>query len=194
MGTRTRNWACIVYPESAKEDWQEYLEELGCGIAISPLHDKDKNKDGTTKKPHYHVIIAFDSVKSYEQVHKLVKAIPSKEGKEASTIPQEIQSIKGAVRYLIHLDNKNKVQYNQEEIRCLGGFDVSRYIQNSEDKDKEEESKIKEVLAYIQYLECEKFKRTINFWELVMCAAEERIDIIREIRKYAYFYSQIIKS
>lgn len=194
MGTRTRNWACIVYPESAKEEWQEYLEELGCGIAISPLHDKDKNKDGTIKKAHYHVIIAFDSVKSYEQVHKIVKSIPSKEGKEASTIPQEIQSIKGAVRYLIHLDNKNKVQYNQEEIRCLGGFDVSRYIQNSEDKDKEEESKIKEVLAYIKYLEHERFKRTINFYELIMCAAEERIDLIREIRKYAYFYNQIIKS
>lgn len=194
MGTRTRNWACIVYPESAKEDWQDYLEELGCGIAISPLHDKDKNKDGTIKKAHYHVIIAFDSVKSYEQVHKIVKAIPSKEGKEASTIPQEIQSIKGAVRYLIHLDNKNKVQYNQEEIRCLGGFDVSRYIQNSEDKDKEEESKIKEVLEYIKYLERERIKRTINFYELVMFAAEERIDLIREIRKYAYFYNQIIKS
>lgn len=194
MGTRTRNWTLIVYPESAKEDWQEYLEDLGCGVAISPLHDKDKNKDGTTKKPHYHVIIAFDSVKSYEQVDKIVKGIPSLEGKHASTIPQEIQSIKGAVRYLIHLDNKNKVQYNQEDIRCYGGFDVTRYIQNDEDKDKEEESKIKEVLAYIKFLEREKFKRTINFYELIMCAAEERIELIREIRKYAYFYNQIIKS
>ena len=34
-----------------------------------------------------------------------------------------------------------------------GGFDVSRYIQNNEDKDKEEESKIKEVLEFIKSTE-----------------------------------------
>ena len=34
---------------------------------ISPLHDKDMNPTNEPKKPHYHVIITFDSVKTTEQ-------------------------------------------------------------------------------------------------------------------------------
>ena len=41
---------------------------------ISPLHNKDVNADGTPKKPHWHVILTFKGLKSYEQV----KAITDK--------------------------------------------------------------------------------------------------------------------
>lgn len=26
QGTRSRGWACIIYPESAQKDWQEKIE------------------------------------------------------------------------------------------------------------------------------------------------------------------------
>ena len=56
---RKRNWAFVAYPESLPGDWQEILTQTGLPIAISPLHDKDENPDGTKKKPHYHVILVY---------------------------------------------------------------------------------------------------------------------------------------
>lgn len=53
---RTRNFATVVYPESAPEDWINKLEELHVAVLVSPLHDKDINPSGEPKKPHYHVL------------------------------------------------------------------------------------------------------------------------------------------
>lgn len=50
-GTRTRNWATVVYPESAPKNWREILGEMRVPCFLSPLHDKDINPDGTPKKP-----------------------------------------------------------------------------------------------------------------------------------------------
>ena len=55
-GTRSRGWACIVYPESAPENWTETLNEAHIETLISPLHDKDVTAEGSPKKPHYHVL------------------------------------------------------------------------------------------------------------------------------------------
>lgn len=52
---RTRNWATVVYPESAPDDWIMKLQEQCVPALISLLHDKDINADGTRKKEHYHV-------------------------------------------------------------------------------------------------------------------------------------------
>ena len=59
---RTRNWTFVVYPESVVPDWKEKLEKLYTQALISPLHNKDKNPDGTDKKPHYHVLLIFKNV------------------------------------------------------------------------------------------------------------------------------------
>lgn len=40
-----------MYPESMPKNWREILQKTGCPIAISPLHDKDINPDGTPKNP-----------------------------------------------------------------------------------------------------------------------------------------------
>lgn len=38
---RTRNFATIVYPESAPENWKSILENEIVPALISPLHDKE---------------------------------------------------------------------------------------------------------------------------------------------------------
>ena len=59
--SKKRNWACVVYPESLPADWLDILQKTGLQIVISPLHNKDKNPDGTVKKPHYHIILIYRS-------------------------------------------------------------------------------------------------------------------------------------
>jgi len=114
---RTMNWTCVQYPESAAEGWREILSELQVKVAVSPLHDKDVNPDGTVKKAHHHIVISFDGNKSYEQVCEITEAIKA-------TIPQRCKSLKGTVRYMTHMDNPEKAQYSKSEITAYGGFDL----------------------------------------------------------------------
>ena len=63
---RTRNFATVVYPESAPADWMERLDQCHVAALVSPLHDRDTNPSGEPKKPHYHVLLMFESPADYE--------------------------------------------------------------------------------------------------------------------------------
>lgn len=123
---RTRNWTGLLYPDSAYEDWRERLGEQIPWIE-SPLHDKDVEPDGEPKKEHYHVVFAFEGVKTYEQVYEIFcKAYP--EGKAPKRI-EPVHSMHSMVRYLCHLDeDETKYKYNQSDIICHGGADVAALV------------------------------------------------------------------
>ena len=61
---RTRNFATVVYPESAPENWMDILNDYHVPAFVSPLHEFDFNATGETKKAHYHVMVMYDNVKS----------------------------------------------------------------------------------------------------------------------------------
>ena len=115
---KSRYWAFIVYPESVVENWKDKLIELGCVFAISPLHDKDINPDGTTKKQHYHIILQFEGPTTYKNVKENICDLI------AGTIPQKVISNRGYYRYLCHLDNPEKTQYDINEIEKYNGYEI----------------------------------------------------------------------
>lgn len=114
---KKRNWAFVVYPESAPPDWKEIIEKTGLPAAISPLHNKDTNPDGTVKKPHWHVIVVFSGPTSFNVVKNLTESLNA-------PIPQPLESVKGYYRYFSHKDNPEKAQYDEREIRTINGFNV----------------------------------------------------------------------
>lgn len=122
---RGRNWWFVVYPDSLPENWLALLDDYHVPCFVSPLHDKDVNADGETKKPHYHVIMMFDGNKSYEQIREI------SQGVFGGAIPQRIDHLRGAVRYLIHMDNPEKYQYNVHDIISLGCADLDSAMQKS---------------------------------------------------------------
>ena len=83
---------------------------------ISPLHDSDFNPDGEVKKAHYHVIIMFDSVKTPLQAKEIFDCI-------GGVGCEMVKSSRGYMRYLCHLDNPDKHQYNPLDVICLNGAD-----------------------------------------------------------------------
>ncbi len=113
---RTRNFATIVYPESAPSDWQEILIQTHVPALVSPLHDKDINPYGEVKKEHYHVVILFDNVKTRKQADDLFKSF----GGVGCEI---VNSVRGYARYLCHLDNPEKAQYDENDVACYAGAD-----------------------------------------------------------------------
>ena len=118
---RTRNYATVVYPDSAPDNWQELLVQQFVPAFISPLHDKDINPTGEPKKPHWHVIIMFEGVKTQEQATEIFNSI-------GGVGCERVNSIRGYSRYLCHLDNPDKVQYNVDDVRSLSGADYTSCI------------------------------------------------------------------
>lgn len=124
---RTRNFGTVVYPESAPQDWMSILGEYCIPSFVSPLHDQDVDPGNQPKKPHYHVMLMFDGVKTTEQA----KAIFDSIGGVGCEI---VQSIRGYARYLCHLDNPEKFQYSITDVRCYGGSDYPSTIGLPTDK------------------------------------------------------------
>lgn len=121
-GTRHRGWVCIGYPESMADGWREMLVNEGVPVFVSPLHDKDENADGTPKKPHYHLLMLWDNPSSYEVARAISDAIcavmPPKNPAPGKPKPYAA-NVRSAARYLCHLDNPDKAQYDPEDVTCI---------------------------------------------------------------------------
>lgn len=115
---RYRNWVFIQYDDSSPADWREVLDTYLIPWCESPLHDKDVNPGtGELKKPHRHIVLAADGVKTFEQIKEITDSINA-------TIPVKCHSLRGQVRYFAHLDNPEKYQYSVSDIIPHAGFDV----------------------------------------------------------------------
>lgn len=118
--SRSYNWTFLLYPESMNRNYLDYLKSGYFSFAISPLHDMDLEEDGSLKKPHYHVVLHFDTLKSYSQLLEITVDL-------SGTIPQKVFSLSGVTRYLIHADDKAKFQYSRNDIYSYN-FDLDKYI------------------------------------------------------------------
>ena len=156
--TRARNYATVVYPESAPENWQDILSDHCIPAFVSPLHDKDVNPTGEPKKEHYHVVLMFEGKKSVEQVQEVFKTI-------GGVGCEVVKSLRGYARYLCHLDNPEKAQYEPSAVRCIAsdyigtiGLAIDKYVAIGEMQDF-----------------CEKYN-VISFYKLATYARNNRPD------------------
>lgn len=138
--TRTRTWTFVLYEDSMPSNYVDILDEMHIEWVESPWHDKDINADGQPKKKHKHVLMMFGGVKSYEQV----KEITDKLG---SPIPQRCHNVKAMVRYMAHLDNPEKAQYNPDDIKPHGGVDLADLLRPSSS---ERYTLIREMMSFIK--------------------------------------------
>ena len=138
MNIKKRNWAFVLWPDSAPKNWRDLLQESGLMFAISPYHDKDVNPDGEPKKPHYHVIMTFDGPTTYKNALSVAQKV------NANTV-QPLEQIRGYYRYFTHMDNPEKYQYNDSDITTINGFDINNYVELTY-------TEVSKYLLQIQYL------------------------------------------
>lgn len=181
-GKRSRAWTCVVYPDSASEEWQEILRDQLVECLISPLHDQDMEPTGESKKSHYHVVISFKNPTSYERACEVFEAI-------GGVIPPEgacrVKDFKQMARYLCHLDQPNKHRYSIEDVVSIGAIDYPSLVMSGADED----DVLDEVFDFI------RSNYIVSFAEFV--------DIVRTSKKewrrltyhqYAALISRYIKS
>ena len=143
-----RVWAFVLYPDSCIDyvDMINKLERLCIPMAISPLHRPELNeKKQNELKYHYHCMMYFDGQKSEKQLKKLIDYETSKYDQKYfdwtllvdkenlynkhSAYPffYKINNIRAYVRYLIHLDNPEKQQFNDYKICNFVSDDEQKY-------------------------------------------------------------------
>ena len=158
--TRTRNWTIVLYPESAPENWRSILDDMHIEWIESPLHEDDVNANGEKKKAHWHILLMFGGVKSYEQVEELCEDLNCPR-------PERCHNAKAMVRYMAHLDNPDKAQYKIEDIIPHGGVDIAEMLRPNSS---ERYTLIREMINFI------RDNDIIEFQDIMDYAADYRSD------------------
>ena len=177
---RYRNWASIAYPESmvSIDEWSEQIK--GIRYIVSPLHDKDKTKEGELKKPHYHVIFIHEAPKSYEQIKQLCDQLKIAR-------PEPVADTAAYARYLTHEDDKNKYHYDRKDIIAYG-VDYEALIRTNADEEKAEIMFIKKVFEVI-----DKYKMQ-SISELFEYVITEEPENFKYLRQNAYLLTNVLKT
>lgn len=118
---KTRAWSFILYPDSAPENWLDILNDRHVPFCISPFHDKDVKADGSPKKGHYHVLYISDGPAYFKSCLAFMHMV-------GGVRLEPVHSLRGSVRYHLHLDDPKKFPYKQEDMICLAGFDPSEFL------------------------------------------------------------------
>ena len=176
---KKRNWAFVLYPESAPSDWIKQLQETGLQVAISPLHDRDLNATGESKKAHYHIILCYAGPTSYNVVKQLTERLNQ-------PIPQALEQIRGYYRYFTHKDNPEKAQYSDTDIRVLNGFDISDFVELSKSEVMTIKKNLQELIREFDFVE---------YADLIDYLFDNQLSLEYEVASnHTYFFDKYLSS
>lgn len=147
---KKRNWAMVLYPESAPCDWKDILIQTGLPCAISPLHNKDLNPTGEPKKAHFHIILCYSGPTSFNVVKSLCDKLNQ-------PIPKDLESVRGYYRYLTHKDNPDKAQYSESDIVVLNGFNILDFVELTRSEVDSIKKKLQNIIREFNILEYRDF-------------------------------------
>lgn len=126
--TKTRKiWWGYLYLDSAPEDWEQRIRESGYEC-VWALHDKDVTAAGEPKKPHVHVAVRFHS----QQPAATAKEVLGEFGVLEKSV-QFRDNWRAVCRYMTHMDDPDKYQYDPSIVNESGGADWRDAIARTSD-------------------------------------------------------------
>lgn len=133
-----RYWQGIFYPENMIPTWRDAIGSM-CSLPLEAiLHDKDLNKDGTRRKEHIHVIIAWNNTTGALSAFKTFSNLGmslSANGVNTFALNtlEAVQNIGNAHNYMRHATDdaqkKCKHLYAEEELLSFNNFDIGLFEQ-----------------------------------------------------------------
>lgn len=130
---KARAFAFIIYPESWPT-WERDLRGLHMPVVVSPAHDRDvyaedgdEHSAGDVKKAHRHAIISWGNATTVNAALSLLEPFGVHH-------VEPIGSYSSYCRYLCHMDDPDKAQYDVADVVCLSGGvpDFERKLTDSE--------------------------------------------------------------
>ena len=176
---RTNTWGAILYPDSAAANWKEELNNFHVKAVVSPLHDQDTDSLGKPKKPHYHIMVLYDSLKSKRQAQELFKKIGAANGNVVA-----IESRKAYARYLCHLDESDKPHYAINDVQTFAGANYLSLIEMADSK----------YTMFAEMIEFCNENALTEYSTLCTYAMKEKPDWFRLLIDNGYFMAQYLRS
>lgn len=196
---RSRWITVILYPENSYHmEFLEYLKEHDYNLAYI-MHDMDVDENGNKKKPHYHVLIHFDSQRSAQSVVSAagkgwfkstddgyVCCCRNDDGaqeKEILSYPHTCDICRDAgdyLHYMIHdtFNSRDKVKYSYYDIHFCGvEGDIEKYFKS---KARGKADDIETLVCYF-----DKYGSCQNVLSAVL--QDKRYDLIPFLTKHSYF-------
>lgn len=110
-GSMERYYSFKLISYLSEESIKECLRHKDISHYCYILHDKDVNDDGTPKETHYHILVTVKQQKSLESIRRMFD-----NGSGINTLAKVIEDIVHDVRYLTHMDDPQKYQYEKSSI------------------------------------------------------------------------------
>lgn len=128
QGKQRKIWWAYLYEDSAPDNFLDLIRESGYeGLAMK--HDHDTTAAGELKEAHWHVVVRFSHAVQAKEAKEVLTSFGCKEKSV-----QYRDSWTAVARYLCHLDDPNKFQYDPAEVVEFGGADYLNAINRSADK------------------------------------------------------------
>lgn len=178
---RSCKHAILLYPDDVNH--VAALETLKQGYDFAGiLHDKDKEENGISKKPHWHIVLRTKS--------QTWNTALSKELKIPTNYFQCIRNEEKALAYLIHFNEENKYQYAVNEV--FGSEKaIKALIKATGDAQLSESEKIMELLEIIEtsdkkidLMGFSKFAAKSDRWDIFRRSATIFLKLIEEHNKF----------
>lgn len=107
---RYRNFMILLYPEW--ENFKDILQDIKGSFKryayIKHIPEAEE------KKEHFHLILSLDNPRTIESLSKRV-GVPK-------NLIQSIKGLRGSCRYLVHIDNEDKYQYDLTQVIVSNAF------------------------------------------------------------------------
>lgn len=194
---KSKYFCCVLYPDSKTYDFNKIIKSLAeehFTFAVSPIHDRDVESDGSLKKAHFHLLIAYSSATTLNNIRCWLNACGMPECDLHSV--RVCASAVGYYRYLTHKDNPQKAQYADKDIRVFNDFDeIFKKFANTETEKIDKLVRIFQIVdeintisfhALIQYLmlnERDLFKILTSSSALAICVKEYQRSLEYDIKR-----------
>lgn len=143
MTDRYRIYFIELYKETKSYNFNDVLRNLkGYKKWAYITHNQDTKEDGSLKKEHVHFLLHLDNAST-------IKALSKKTGVPEQFL-QNVRNERSVVRYLTHIDDEDKFQYNIEDIKSSRMF--QRYVSKCFDDLETEDVILSNIFSYIDSL------------------------------------------
>lgn len=184
--TKSKYFCAVLYPDSTTYDTDNFIKSLAkehLSFAVSPIHNRDVDDNGSPKKAHYHLLLSYSSATTLNNIRGWFKACGMLES-DLHTICVCASGV-GYYRYLTHKDNPEKAQYNDDDIRVFNDFDgiFKKFANTESDKidrlvrlfqivDELNTISFHNLIQYLMLNERDLFKMLASSSALAICVKE----------------------
>lgn len=179
MAVQSKTFSLLLYEDNERH--KEIIDELllnqcnNCDY-VGIRHDMDVELDGSTKKPHYHVVLCYEKSTTLGQVQS---RFPNLE----SNLIQSMDNRREAIRYLCHITENAKAEgkhiYEQSLL-----FGSPRHIGKHYTEDVT--SSLEMILDYIDLAN----RSELNYTKLLRWCIEQNCH--NTLRKYSFLIKEVM--